>query len=503
MSTTTRIFAVLAVTALAVGASQYGCTAGHGPERLVCETAEDCDAYEFPSDCDPEFGGDWICEQETCLPLCFECNGITDCDNKIWQGDPPTCPLSQRYFDCVDSFCEHLCATQCDHPSDCADVPWPTDAGCEEDAGHWECNQGECVTVCDACTDAADCEAANPEFPKCCEGHWECIEGTCEAICDLGCETAADCVGQPWPEYLECTEAQGRWDCVGCECEGSCVSNCEVASECLNIEWDEDCEGHWSCDAGWCTPHCGETCGDDECVEADGESAETCPADCGAPCEDAEDCTDRPWGLPCQGRFECDDGDCVRMCDYSTCGADGCRPAQGESAASCPDDCLEGCETPADCFDEPWNLLECPTGGTHTCLGGTCGQVCSPASCPNGVCEPELSMISGESGNSCAADCGAGYCTTPSDCHAYVWTVDCDGHWQCAAGDRCDSACEMETCSDGTCDVLGGESPFNCAADCAMYQCLLDADCAGLDLPEGCGGEYLCFERVCLPVCED
>lgn len=405
--------------------------------------------------------------------------------------------MDKRFFECQENFCKPLCETECKLPSDCNVKDWPTDAQCAETDGHWECNLGFCVTVCDGCSEASDCEASNPEFPKCCDGHWECNETICDAVCDLGCETRLDCTGQPWPEFLECTEPEGNWECVGCECEASCISVhfCDDVSDCFAFKRDEDCEGHWACEAEQCNARCGETCGDGECKAGDGEDLETCPADCGPPCSDESDCVERAWGLACQGRFKCSDGDCLRVCDYASCGNETCDDS--ESTSSCPDDCRQGCEKPSDCLGDTWTRL---CGGSYSCISGQCRQVCDPALCGNGVCDS--TGLSAESGLSCGSDCGEGPCDTASECNAYFWSGGCPGHWDCVDENRCDTVCDEVGCSDGTCDILGGESPFSCAADCAAYQCLTDDGCSGLTLPAGCIGSYRCFERVCVPRCD-
>jgi len=478
--------AVLSLCLLTLSSIRCDC----GGAGMPCETSDDCEGYDWPLDCE----GDWVCEDEVCIPVCPECEDAQDCEGKIWGN--PACDEEEGHWECNQGVCKSICDFECEDPEDCESKTWPAEADCTEDNGHWDCSQGSCVAVCDGCTNASDCE--DNEWTKCCTGHWECNDGSCEAICDEGCETAADCEAQDleWTADEECREDQGHWECSICECVQVCDFNCENVSECLERFWDIRCIGHWACEDGWCTEVCDDVgCSDGDCDEAGGETEASCPNDCAEPCTDSADCIDRLWTLRCQGRFDCQAGQCVALCDYESCGDDNCESNIGESEQSCPADCLEGCETVEDCLDEDWTQL-CP--GRFNCWLNECQQICDDAMCGNGTCQPQI----GESGKSCSADCGRGPCHDATDCFAYSWYEGCNGHWTCTEDGICEETCDSESCSDGTCSVLDGESPYVCPDDCAAYTCQTSDDCDELSLPDGCTGQFLCFERVCWPECE-
>ncbi len=213
------------------------------------------------------------------------------------------------------------------------------------------------------------------------------------------------------------------------------------------------------------------SCGDEVCSAADGETCETCPADCGACCGDGvctaehgEHCGTCPADCGCPEGEACDAGrgiceaECVPACDGRDCGDDGCGGACG--------DCAEG----------------------EVCGGdGTCAP--PPETCGDDACDD------GEDCANCAADCG------------------------CEAGEDCEAgACvEAARCGDGACDP--GEDCGSCAADCACEQgldcvrgeCVCVPDCAGAECgDDGCGGVCgacpdgaACAGGQCVVGCDD
>ncbi|MBW1807710.1 MAG: hypothetical protein JRJ87_05900 [Deltaproteobacteria bacterium] len=451
-----------------------------------CETVSDCEEYELPAGC-----VEWLCLEGVCVPDCPECDQDVDCEGKVWGNGQ--CTEDEGHWECQQGVCQPICDFECTLPSDCSSKDWPGDASCDEADGHWDCSQGSCVPVCDGCTLASDCETNT--WTKCCTGHWECDQGSCLAVCDEGCEVADDCLNNTWPELMVCTVDQGHWVCSGCECVPVCDFNCQTIPECVEREWSEACLGHWDCVDGWCSQVCENVaCGDDDCDAAGGETETSCPDDCAAGCTEPADCLGRVWGIRCQGRFDCVAEKCERLCDYALCSNGQCDDTQGESPESCPDDCMTTCESNLDCLDEDWTSF---CIGRFNCWIGDCKQVCDDVMCGNGTCQPEL----GESGKSCSTDCGSGSCSDVADCFGFTWS-GCNGHWSCTAANICEEVCEDTTCSDGTCDVLAGETPWGCAADCADYSCQNNTDCDALSLPNGCTGAFICLDRVCLPECD-
>jgi hypothetical protein len=77
-------------------------------------------------------------------------------------------------------------------------------------------------------------------------------------------------------------------------------------------------------------------CGDGVC--STGESACACPGDCGAAPDSESVCTDR-MDDDCDGRVDCDDGDCAGSCPV--CASTG---ASCQAAADC---CSSKCNGPA------------------------------------------------------------------------------------------------------------------------------------------------------------
>jgi hypothetical protein len=225
-----------------------------------------------------------------------------------------------------------------------------------------------------------------------------------------------------------------------------------------------------------CRADCG-GCGDGAC--ADGETPETCPADCAVTCgdgtcdggESVDDCPE-DCGNPC-GDGRCEGAEspatCPDDCAATACGDGECRPP--EDAASCPRDCGATCGNGT--CEAGESVDACPADCGSTCGDGTCEGTETPetcardcgATCGDGVC------ADGETPETCARDCGAtcgdGVCAdgeTPETCDR-----DCGatcGNGLCEAGesvDQCPRDCS-ETCGDGVCE--GAETPETCDRDC-------------------------------------
>jgi len=208
------------------------------------------------------------------------------------------------------------------------------------------------------------------------------------------------------------------------------------------------------------------------------------------------------------GRWECPEGECEPVCDFTTCGDDSCA---GNEGTACRSDCTQGyCSQDADCIVNGWGQLcegywDCVIAGSVSTCVSRCGGSCG---------DDECDLWAGESGWTCPSDCRAGPCPYGvMDCFLIGWDdpvgTDCSGVgvWSCsgsAAGSSCDRVCDDANahCPDGTCDVRGGESPDSCPDDCSGYTCQTAADCDDLSLPDGCsGGTWYCYQRVCWPEC--
>jgi hypothetical protein len=358
--------------------------------------------------------------------------------------------------------------------------------------------QCDCDTSAN-CGEDLDCQGL--PWEELCVGHWECLGGACVPVCDQAPECAGhpDCLGKDWPlndPRLDCTEATGHWECETGVCVAYCNEECNTVSDCMLRAWPEVCAGHWACELGRCRAVCDPAgCGDSACDPAGGETETSCPADCLLGCSTVQECLERDWPAPCQGAWTCVDEACTPRCDYATCGDGTCDGAGGEDMGSCPVDCVVGCRWQADCIDRPWNEI---CRGHWNCFANACQPICETVRCGDGVCLP----YQGESQRNCASDCLQGPCSQPADCAKFPWREACSGRWTCTQGGACDPTCDAGNCADGTCDVLAGETPDSCAADCAGYACTVSEDCGALELPAACSaGSFLCVERVCRPIC--
>lgn len=436
-----------------------------------------------------------------------QCANAADCEGRAWQH--PNCTEDEGHWECVLDMCVETCDTVCQQAADCVGQDWPQDAGCVEADGHWACTEDQCEAVCDEpeCAEAVDCDGNTwPGDAGCAEadGHWECQAGACAAICDPDCVDYFDCDGATWPSLddLDCNEDQGHWECEAGECVAHCNAECDQDPDCQFITWEEVCQGHFDCIQGLCEEVCDPVgCSDGNCDLASGETAESCPDDCVTLCQVPSDCVDAEgeWDQPCVGHWSCEQGACVSTCDYENCDDGACDNAIGEDSASCPQDCEGACHLPSDCTHLDWTKI---CQGRFTCWMGNCQETCDQTGfCPNGACEAE----NGETADSCFDDCLGGPCQEVTDCLGYDWYEDdCigdGGHWVCnlPAG-ACEPICDEDACGDGTCDPLAGESATGCAADCQEYDCDLTEHCDGLTLPDGCSA-WVCLNRNCTPVC--
>lgn len=190
-------------------------------------------------------------------------------------------------------------------------------------------------------------------------------------------------------------------------------------------------------------------CGNDSCDP--GETACTCPADCGSPCAAVECGTEPACGVDCgacAGGLICQGGACVEWCGDTWCNGD-------ETKCTCPEDCGDPCKVSSN---------KCGTEKTCGAFCGGCpaGEICITSgvcveACGNGVC------ATGEC--PCTQDCS--YCQgiqcgiAPGLC-----AVDCPG--SCGAGKECraNHCAQWTSCGNGSCEPSQYETPCNCSKDC-------------------------------------
>jgi hypothetical protein len=323
--------------------------------------------------------------------------------------------------------------------------------------------------------------------------------GACRFLCRF--EVACPC----GVERITKDDVVCRADCGGCG-DGSCddgetPESC--AADCAVTCGDGTCDGGES--AASCPQDCGNTCGDGRCEGA--ESPATCPDDCAAsacgdgeclPPEDVASCP-RDCGASC-GNGECEPGESVDTCAAdcgSTCGDSVCDGT--ETPETCARDCGATCgdgvcangETPETC------ARDCgATCGDGVCADGetpeTCERDCG-ATCGNGECEPGESVE--QCPRDCSETCGDGVCegaetpqTCDRDCGATCGNGDCEPG---ESVEQCPRDCGA-TCGNGECEA--GESAEQCARDC------LDACGNGLCLP---GESIVNCPTDCTPACGD
>jgi len=351
----------------------------------------------------------------------------------------------------------------CVLPLDCADQPWVVRC-----VGHWACDEGRCRPECDAegCGDgrcnrrggetpdscAEDCRVE----PQCaapvdclplvwnarCFGHWACERGQCVEVCDA--EGCGD--GVCTPERGESEQSCGP-DCAW-------QPECAAAPDCGDVVWEVDCTGHWSCEAGVCTEVCdAEGCGDGFCDREGGETIGSCAEDCAwqPECRGPVDCLEQDWVGDCLGHWGCLRGACVEVCDDELCGDGRCDPAQGETEATCADDCAEVMCVEA---ERPLPLeLECCEGladVTPCRPGERCPALRFCVDCGDERCGPYETVYN------CLNDCREG-CQVGASL-----TFECPGGaevpWCTCAPARCKPECRhIGTRSEGWYDSCTGE----------------------------------------------
>jgi len=320
----------------------------------VCEVGE---SYQTcPQDCDDpvEPGGFWD-----------PCQSIGDCQNGM------VCIEADDGGHCA-MFCSNVgSADECPEGAVCMGLqdPQPGQEGVcyMQEApvcGDGICSGGETEATCPQdCTGGGAC--GDVTFQGCCDGE---VLNWCEndQLMTLDCLGSPSCGWQAADSYYNCGSA-GAADPSGSfpkDCGGSTGPVC----------------GDGSCDGGetaaTCPADCGTTgsvCGDGACDA--GETAATCPADCGS--------------TP----STCDGG----ITDVGCC--------EGQSLVFCDSGSLkvQDCSAAAACG---WNATagaySCGTAGTADPSGlhpYTCSEIAAPV-CGDGICDP------GESCETCPADCG-------------------------------------------------------------------------------------------------
>ncbi len=280
-----------------------------------CVDVDDCFSREWEEACQ----GHWACNRQLCEPVC----------------DDPDIVCGDATCDAVGGETEYTCPEDCMRcavPEDCVSLSnWtlPCD-------GVWLCEDERCTEFCaygDGACDDGYCDRENGEGQASCV--YDCFES---------CEQPSDCIEQEWNPEGNCPYG-GYW-------------NCDFNNQCYEV-----------------CPTIPIGCGNDICDAV--ETADSCQPDClGGRCEQVLDCVGHPWDVSCDGHWECLPGRnaCDAVCDNdNTCPDDTCDPLNGETPESCPADCTDfTCELSGDCDNLP-----IPDGCTEwMCLKRVCIPIC-------------------------------------------------------------------------------------------------------------------------------
>jgi hypothetical protein len=256
------------------------------------------------------------------------------------------------------------------------------------DAPVTECKPGDTTTV------ACGLNGKGKAVKECVDGKWA-MAGHCEDpdVCKDDATQTVAC-GFNGNGTATDTCVAGQWKSGACADPDACKDGktqdlpCEGGAgtylqECQEGQWVtvSGCSkpGRWTCQDNVCTPsYDAPGCGDGTCYLSQGESNQSCPADCdfsgvagdGQPCESAIQCVFYDWPAGTIGYWECSGWPWDRHChvieDDSYCGTPGqdyCYRDQqyAETPASCPADCPGSlsCGSAADCVlhDWPANVL--------------------------------------------------------------------------------------------------------------------------------------------------
>lgn len=322
----------------------------------------------------------FTCPDQTTVPWCL-------CEDGAWQcadapedacgarlcddGSPLECDAEPPACDPASVLAVRGGCWACVNPQTCR--PWEqpgcaSDADCAADSRCNPCAHGSCPE-CEDCV--AECEmhscVTEPE-PACDEARPDC--GVLISIVEDGCWVCVDRYTCAPPPPTECEQAGGYCAHFMDECDegfrggppmdcplgrsGQCCMPAEICvplGEMVVEDGPACCAGlepmacntpiEQACTPCDAPPTCA-ACGNGIC---DGiEDACSCPADCEVQvpvngCAVDADCVPRFWNVRCLGNWDCLDGVCLEICDFEGCGNGRCEPNQGESVASCSNDC--------------------------------------------------------------------------------------------------------------------------------------------------------------------
>ncbi|MCC6624904.1 MAG: putative metal-binding motif-containing protein [Deltaproteobacteria bacterium] len=421
-------------------------------DQIVCAECQDqscgdgrCEGTERPT-CEPGQAG--------CFPCLEDCGGATCGDG-----------------DCTGSESPESC------PQDCQDVCIPSSKVCI----------GTILQVCSA-------DGRTKDQFDCANASLICGQGACVApgVCgNKACEDnedpqscAQDCGSVCVPSSVEC---RGN-DLATCNANGTEVTlvDCTLdglvcaRGDCVapNVCGNHRCEDG---EAETCTQDCAATCNNQICENGEENS---CPQDC-------TECGDKLCGA---GELV----DCPQDCGI-------CLPSE----RLCLGKLLRVCNANGTDYED----VDC-TAFDQACVQGDCVE---PGVCGNGACEQGETLAS--CADDCTTVCGDGDCegaetftTCSLDCEPQCSDGSCQGD-ETHAG--CPQDC-LATCGNGNCD--GGEDRDNCPKDCGycgngtcedaaesaslfpahpLVTCLEDCVTSGCDEAADCDDGIFCTAGAC------
>ena len=320
--------------------------------------------------------------------------------------------------------------------------------------GKWSLS-GPCATG-QTCVEAADPADANKHIAQC-----KGASGTDATTSADGAIIGGDDATTGGKDTSGTIGSCGDGFCNTGETATSCPADCGAANNC----------GNGVCDAGEtkasCPADCSTTtnkCGNGICDA--GETKTSCPADCSTTtnncgngvCDAGETSTSCPGDCPTGGTdpTACLQANCAN--EYNACGTDqACvdlLTCLGNCTGASDTACINACAQTAGqaAVTEYTNLGNC--GTTNNCFagGGTTGT------CGDGTCDAN------ETKTSCPADCGSGgtagnICDANCGGTAPLGAAQCYCDNQCGQiGDCCDAtgANKAKTCAGSTCADCGG-----------------------------------------------
>jgi hypothetical protein len=460
-----------------------------GASPITCADASPCTS----DGCDPSLGCAFL---PTAGP-CDDGNACTDgdtCAEGACTGAPKPC----------DDL--NVCtADSCDALLGCQAVPVEGPCGDASDFCHEPgvCADGVCTgkaIVCDdglGCTDDGCAPAIGCTFTVNgqCNDQNPCTEAACTA---LGCEYTA-LPGAPCDDLNTCTENDtclADASCAGgakpCDDQNPCTADgcdpttgcafkpttdpcndgnaCTLGDTCLGgdcVGSPEDCDDQDACTADGCDPTAGCTHADISAACEDGEvcTKNQCAPDLGctyppiegAPCDDANLCTDIDTchGGSCSGApKDCDD---LQACTLDICDvASGACLHHPTTGGTCDDG--NACLTDDQCFDGECagtTLVSCADG--NPCTLDTCDAAigCAPVALEGAPCDDGISCTSPDACVGTVCQGGPSTCDDQNPCTADSCTVTgCANLPDVTASCADTNKCNLEACqADGSCQV--------------------------------------------------